>query len=172
MSSEMLLAAAIAAVFIVPALILPNVGRGMLAALFLGGSVFNLLYTLPNAPQSLLDLVSTAPIPLYREVIGYVVAWNAATAFILSIAVFELVTGLLILWRGNLARLALLGAGAWCLGMLPVIPPEAIVVGAALTGTPGVAALLLARRRYGGSLPSIAPAHLHKPTAPHPASVR
>src|SRR5947209_8594326 len=148
MPSEILLAAPIAAIFIVPALTLPNVGRGMLAALFLGGGLFNLLYTLPNAPQSLLDLVATAPVPPYREVIGYVVAWNAGPAFVLAVVAFEFVTGLWILWRGTLARLALLAAGAWCLGMLPVIPPEGILVGVALTGTPGVAALLLARRHY------------------------
>jgi hypothetical protein len=139
MPSEILLAAAIAAIFIVPALTLPNVGRGMLAALFLGGGLFNLLNTLPGAPQSLLDLVAMAPVTPYREVIGYVVAWNAGPAFVLAIVAFEPVTGVLLLWRGNLARLA---------------------------------ALLLARRHYGESLPTIARAYLHKPAAPHAASVR
>jgi hypothetical protein len=170
MPSEVLLAAAIAAVFFVPALVLPNLGRALIAALFLGGSLFNLLYTLPNAPQSLLDLVATAPIPPYREVIGYVVGWNAAQAFTLAVIAFELVTGASILRRGNVARLALLGAGAWCLAMLPVIPPDGLLVGAALTGTPGLAALLLSRRAYPETLPAVVRAHLHRPAARPAAS--
>jgi hypothetical protein len=159
----MLLAAAIAAAFVVPAVVRPTLGRAMLGALFIGGSLFNLLYTLPNAPQSLLNLVATVPIPPYREVIGSVLAWNAAQPFMLLVAAFEIVTGSLILWRGGLCRLALLAAGAWCLGMLPVIPPQGTLVGMALTGTPGVAALLLARRAFMDSVPSLARRHLRRP---------
>src|SRR5437762_2262626 len=122
MWTEILLAVAITAVFLAPALIRPGLGRGMLGALFIGGGVFNVLYTLPNTPQSLVDLVSTAPIPPYRELIGYIVAWNLAPEFVVAVATFELLTGSLILWRGSLSRLALVAAGGWCLGMLPVIP--------------------------------------------------
>src|SRR5438067_9242373 len=152
MWTEILLAAAISAVFLVPALVRPTVGRGILGALFIGGSVFNLLNTLPNAPQSLLDLVSTAPIPPHGEVIAYVVAWNFAPAFVVAVAAFELITGSLILWRGKLSRLGLVVAGGWSLGMLPVIPPAGALVGAALTGAPGLAAFVLARGNYRESV--------------------
>jgi hypothetical protein len=161
MTNEILLAAAITAVFLVPALVRPSVGRAMVGALLIGGGIFNLLFTLPNAPQSLFDLVATAPIPPYREVVGYVVAWNATQAFVLLVVAFEIVTGSLVLWRGSLSRLPLLAAGAWCLGMLPVIPPAGVLVGLALTGTPGVAALLLARRDYPESVLTIARQHLY-----------
>src|SRR5690242_675382 len=162
MWTDILVAAAITAVFLVLAVVRPGLGRGMLGALFIGGSVFHVLYTLPNTPQSLVDLVSTAPIPPYREVIGYVVAWQFAPAFVIAVATFELATGLLILRRGSISRLGLVVAGAWCLGMLPVIPPDGAVVGVALTGTPGVAALLLARYHYRRSVFTVMPGHLRK----------
>src|ERR1051326_265404 len=138
MMNEILLAAAIAAVFLVPALFRPSVGRALVGMLFLGGAVFNLLYTLPNVPRSLLDLVATVPIPPYRDVIGYVLAWRIEQSFVLAVTAFEIVTGSLILWRGSPARIALLVAGAWSISMLPVIPPQGILLGVALTGTPGV----------------------------------
>src|SRR5690349_3556904 len=128
MWTEILLAAAITAVFVVRALVRPGLGRGMLGALFIGCSVFNALYTLPHTPQSLVELVSTAPIPPYREVIGYVVGRQFAPAFVIAVATFELAIGSLILWRGSISRLALVVAGAWCLGMLPVIPPDGAVI--------------------------------------------
>lgn len=168
MWTEILLAAAIAAVFLVPALVRPTVGRGILGALFIGGSVFNLLYTLPNTPQSLLDLVSTAAFPPYREVIAYVVARNLGPALVVAVSTFELITGSLILWRGGRSRLGLVFAGGWCLGMLPVIPPAGAFVGLALTGTPGLAALLLARGNYHESVFTIVRRHLRKRLADRP----
>jgi hypothetical protein len=136
---------AIASLFLAPALLRPTLGRVVLAVMFVGGGLFNLLYTLPNTPGSLVDLVATAPIPPYREVVGAAVAWHAAPALVLAVVAFELAAGLLILWRGRLARLALLAAGVWGLGMLPVIPPYGLPIGLALTGAPGLAGLLLAR---------------------------
>jgi hypothetical protein len=144
---ELLIGGAIAALFLVPALWRPRLGRALLGLMFIGGGLFNLLYTLPNAPDSLLTLVATAPIPPYREVVAAAVAWGAAPALAVVVAAFEVTAGLLILWRGPLARLAMLGAGAWGLGMLPVIPPYGLPIGLALTGAPGLAGLLLARRR-------------------------
>jgi len=113
--------------------------------MFIAGGLFNLLYTLPNTPESLLALVATAPIPPYREVVGAMVGWGAAPVLALLVAAFEVTAGVLILWRGSLARLAMLAAGAWGLGMLPVIPPYGLPIGIALTAAPAVAALLLAR---------------------------
>jgi len=142
---ELLIAGAIASLFLLSALWHPRLGRAILSLMFIGGGLFNVLYTLPNAPDSLLALVATAPIPAYREVVGAVVGWGAALAVL--VAAFEVTAGLLILWRGPLARLAMLAAGAWGLGMLPVIPPYGLPIGLALTGAPGVAGLLLARDR-------------------------
>jgi hypothetical protein len=163
MVTEILLAAAITAVFVVPALLRPTLGRGILSLLFLGGGLFNLLYTFPNAPRSLVDLVATAPIPPYREVVAMAVARQAAPALALATVACEFTAGGLILWRGPSARLALLGAGAWGFGMLPVIPPEGMLVGVALTGAPGLAALLLARRTYADSVLTVAWRYLHGP---------
>jgi hypothetical protein len=140
-----LIALLIAAVFLVPALAWPTVGRGLVGLLFIGGAVFNVAYTLPNAPGSLEALVATTPVPLHAWVVQLVVAWNVAPLFVLLVAAFELAVGLLALWRGPLVRLALLGAGLWGIGMLPVVPPDGILVGVALTAAPGLAALLLLR---------------------------
>src|SRR5919201_3202159 len=141
----------IAALFLAPALVHPTLGRVVLSAMFLGGAVFNLLYTLPNSPGALVALVATAPVPPYREVVGAAVAWNATPVLALLVVAFELTASLLILWRGPLARVALLAAGGWGLGMLPVIPPYGLPVGVALTGAPGLAALLLAPGPYPGA---------------------
>jgi hypothetical protein len=141
------LALAIAALFFIPATRWPTAGRLLVALVFLGGAAFNLAYTLPRAPGSLEDLVATAPVPLYGDVVRAAVAWNAA-AFTLLVVAFELAVGLLALWHGPLVRLALLGAAAWCIGMLPVVPPDGVLIGIALTGAPGAAALLLARHTY------------------------
>ena len=149
---DVLIGAAMAGLFLAPALVRPTLGRVVLAAMFIGGGLFNLLSTVPNAPGSLMDLVATAPIPPYREVVGAAAAWNATAALVLAVVVFELSAGLLILWRGPLARLALVAAGIWGLGMLPVIPPYGLPIGIALTGAPGMAGLLLARGTYRESV--------------------
>lgn len=145
---DILIAVVIASVFLVPALFRPTLGRIVLALMFVGGATFNLLYTLPNTPGSLLALVATAPIPPYKQVINAAVAWNVTSALALAVVVFEMTAGLLILWRGRPARAALVAAGAWGLGMLPVIPPEGWLIGIATTGAPGVAGLILARHSY------------------------
>jgi hypothetical protein len=146
------IAALIASVFLAPAVLRPTLGRVLLSMLFIGGALFNLLYTLPNAPGSLVTLVATAPIPPYKEVIATAIAWNATAALAVAVVVFEFAVGLLILWRGRSARVAMLAAGAWGIGMLPVIPPEGLLIGIATTGAPGVAGLLLARHKYRESL--------------------
>src|SRR5919112_1650024 len=124
-----LIAAAMASLFLAPALLRPALGRSILSLMFVGGALFNLLYTLPNAPASLATLVATAPIPPYREVVAAVTERHASQAFLLAVIAFEAATGLLILWRGRAARIAQLAAGAWGLGMLPVIPPQAVLIG-------------------------------------------
>src|SRR5919202_3187013 len=58
MLTEILVAVAIATVFLAPALFRPTPGRVVLSMLFVGGGLFNLLYTLPNAPGSLVALVA------------------------------------------------------------------------------------------------------------------
>jgi hypothetical protein len=165
MLTEILVAVAIATLFLAPALFRPTLGRVVLSMLFVGGGLFNLLYTLPNAPGSLVSLVATAPIPPYREVVATAVARNATPALALAAVAFELTAGLLILWRGPLARLALVAAGVWGLGMLPVIPPEGLLIGIALTGAPGLAGLLLARCSYPESVfaPMARPIHDPRP---------
>ena len=168
--TDSVIGGAIAALFLAPALVRPTPGRAVLSVMFLGGALFNLLYTLPNMPGSLVDLVATAPIPPYREVVGAAVAWNATPALALLVVAFELTAGLLILWRGPLARVALLAAGVWGLGMLPVIPPYGLPIGVALTGAPGLAALLLARGTYPESVFTLAGHALRSPR-PHARSV-
>jgi hypothetical protein len=153
---SIVVAIAIASLFLAPALLRPTLGRAVLSAMFLGGALFNLLYTLPNTPGSLVALVANAPIPPYRDVVNAAVAWNAATALALATIVFETSAGLLILWRGPAVRLALLAAGAWGLGMLPVVPPDGVLIGIALTGAPGAAVLLLARHSYPQTVFAIA----------------
>jgi hypothetical protein len=49
--------------------------------------------------------------------------------------------------------------------MLPVIPPGGALIGVALTGTPGLTALLLARGNYPNSVFTVVLRHLHKPLA-------
>jgi hypothetical protein len=150
--AELLIALAIAAVFLVPAVLWPAVGRTLLGVFFLGGALFNLLYTLPHLPTSLEGLVATAYVPFYRDVVEAAVGWRLDGALVLLVIVFEATAGLLVLWRGPLARLALLAAGAWGLGMLPVIPPEGVAIGVVLTGAPGLAGLVLLRRAYSESV--------------------
>jgi hypothetical protein len=136
-SVDILISVLIATLFLAPALFRPTVGRMVLALMFFGGAIFNLLYTLPNTPGSLVALVATAPIPPYKEVISAAIAWNVTSALALAVVVFEMTTGLLILGRGRSARAAMVAAGAWGLGMLPVIPPEGWLIGIATTGAPG-----------------------------------
>jgi len=150
------IALAIASVFLAPALFRPTLGRILLSAMFLGGASYNLFNTLPNTPGSLQGLVATAAIPPYREAVNAAVAWNAAPVLVVATIMFEATAGGLMLWRGPLVRLALMAAGAWGLGMLPVIPPDGVLIGIALTGAPGVAGLLLARNRYPRSAYAIA----------------
>jgi hypothetical protein len=149
---EILIAVVIAGLFLVPALFRPTLGRIVLSLMFVGGAVFNLLYTLPATPGSLITLVATAPVPPYKQVIDTAVAWNATPALAVTTVAFEATVGLLILWRGRPARLALLAAGAWGIVMLPVIPPGGVLIGTALTGAPGLAGLLLARHDYQESV--------------------
>ena len=150
--STVLIAITIATVFLAPALFRPTLGRVVLSAMFLGAALFNLLYTLPNLPGSLEALVATAPIPPYREVVDAAIDWNAAPLLVAATIMFEATVGAVMLWRGPLVRLAFLAAGAWGLAMLPVIPPSGVLIGIALTGAPGVAGLLLARRFYPRSV--------------------
>jgi hypothetical protein len=115
-------------------------------ALFLGGALFNSLYTFPNAPASLFALVASAPVPPYREVVAAANAWNATPLLALAVVAFELTAGFVILWRGWLVRIALLAAGAWGLGMLPVIPPYGLPIGLA-AASPWQTASWHSRRR-------------------------
>jgi hypothetical protein len=146
--TTVLIALTIATIFVGPALFRPTLGRLLLSAMFLGGALFNFLYTLPSVPGSVQALVTTAPVPPYRQVVDAVVALNIAPALVVATTLFEATVGALMLWRGRLARLSLLAAGVWGLAMLPVIPPDAVLIGIVLTGAPGVAGLLLARRTY------------------------
>jgi hypothetical protein len=159
---SILIALAIATVFLAPALFRPTVGRIVLSAMFVGGAEYNLLNTLPNTPGSLVDLVATAPIPPYREVVDAAIAWNAAPLLVAITIFFEATAAVLMLWRGPLARLALVAAAGWSLGMLPVIPPDGVLIGIALTGAPGVAGLVLARYRYPRSVFAIAASAAHQ----------
>ena len=132
-ATDLAIGFAIALVFLAPAFAWPTSGRAMLGVFFIGGATFNLLYTLPNLPASLEALVATSTFPLYRDVVEVAVAWRVDAAFIVVVIVFEATAGALTLWRGPLARVALLAAAAWGLGMLPVIPPYGLPIGVALT---------------------------------------
>jgi hypothetical protein len=89
-----------------------------------------------------LALVATTTVPLYRDVVELAVTWRVDVALIAVVIAFEATAGALTLWRGPLARVALLAAAAWGLGMLPVIPPYGLPIGLALTGAPALAAAL------------------------------
>ena len=134
--------------FLAPAVLRPAFGRTLVGVFFLGGALVSLLYTLPTLPGSLEGLVATASVPLYRAVVQGAVARHLDGPLVLLVVAFELAPGC---WRcgAPLARLALLGAGLWGLGMLPVVPPDGLPVGVALTGAPGLAGLLLARALPG-----------------------
>jgi hypothetical protein len=166
---DFLIAGGIAILFLAPALLRPGLGRVVLSAMFLGGGLFNLAYTLPNAPGSLQNLVASARIPVYREVLSAAAARNATPALVLAVVAFEVATGVLILWRGPLARGALIAAGAWTVGMLPLIPPHGLPIGIALTGAPGLAALILARRTYPHTVFALVDSASRRPLgrAPH-----
>jgi len=151
-ATDLAIGLAIALVFLAPALARPTLGRVLLGVFFIGGATFNLLYTLPNLPASLAALVATSTIPLYRDVVELAAAWHVDVALIAVVIAFEATAGALTLWRGPLARGALLLAAAWGLGMLPVIPPYGLPIGLALTGAPALAALLLFRNRYPESV--------------------
>ena len=69
-------------------------------------------------------LVATAPIPLYKQVVDAAIAWDATRILVVAVIAFEASAGVLMLWRGRPARVALLAAGMWGLAMLPVIPPH------------------------------------------------
>jgi hypothetical protein len=158
-----LVATMTSAVFLLPAVFRPTLGRSLVGLFFIAGALFNLFLTLPNSPASLEALVATAFVPFYRDVMYAAIAWNA-TALLLLVIAFELAVGLLALWRGPLVKLALLGAGAWGIGMLPVIPPDGLLIGAALTAAPGIAALLL-RRDYDEHVLTIARRRLRRERA-------
>jgi hypothetical protein len=56
---------------------------------------------------------------------------------------------------GSAERLGLLAAAVWSIGMLPLIPPDGMLIGIALTGAPGVSALILmARHRVSVMAPT------------------
>jgi hypothetical protein len=61
--TDILIAILIASLFLAPALLRPTLGRIVLSAMFLGGALFNLLYTLPNAPGSVEALVADGANP-------------------------------------------------------------------------------------------------------------
>ena len=145
---ELLIGLAIAGVFVVPALAWPTLGRAIVGLFFIAGTLVNTFFTLPMLPGSLEALVATAPIAIYHDVVRTAVDWRLDTVLVALVIIFELAVGLLVLWRGPLVRLGLLGAAAWGLGMLPVVPPYGLPIGVALTAAPGVAALLLARGEY------------------------
>ncbi len=109
--AELLIGLAVAAQFLAPAVLWPTLGRTLVGVFFLGGALVNLLYTLPSLPGSLEGLVATAAIHPYREVVQGAVARHLDATLVLLVVTFELAAGLLALWRGPLARLALLGAG-------------------------------------------------------------
>jgi len=98
---SILIAVGISSVFLVPALLRPTLGRIVLSLMFVGGACFNMLHTLPNTPAALVQLVATAPIPPYREIIGAAVAWHITPALAVLVIAFELSAGLLMLWRGG-----------------------------------------------------------------------
>ena len=67
--SELLIGLAVAALFLVPAVLRPALGRALVGVFFLGRALVNLVYTLPNLPGSLEGPVATASVPLYRAVV-------------------------------------------------------------------------------------------------------
>ena len=149
-----------AVLLLAPGLRWPTVGRLVIGLYFVGGSLFNLLVTLPDRDRMLTGLVATASIPFYRDVVRLALAWDLAGPPVVLVAAFELTVGVLSLSRGGAAGLGLLGAAAWYVGMLPVLPPDGLAIGLGVTAAPALLALLLARRDHDRDLPAIARASL------------
>jgi hypothetical protein len=168
--TELLVGLAVAALFLAPALIRPAVGRALVGGFFLAGALVNLGYTLPTVPAALEGLVATAAVPIYQEVVRVAVSRGLDGPLVLLVVAFEVTVGLLALGRGPLARLALLGAGVWGLGMLPVVPTHGLPIGLALTGAPALAALLLVRHAYPESVFGAAARRARGQRRPGPAA--
>ena len=125
----------IAVVFLAPAVARPTLGRALLGLFFVGGALVNLLYTLPHLPASLEGLVATASVAFYRGVVQAAVAARLDGILVLLVIAFEVAAGVLVLWRGPLWVVALLGHIA--AGIVTVAIPGwwrlAVVVASALS---------------------------------------
>jgi hypothetical protein len=144
--------ALLAALFVGLALRWPNGARALIAAVFVGGALFNLLVALPDAGPMLRGLVATSYLPFYRDVVAAAVSISAG-GFLLLVVLFEATVAVSTLWRGPAAKLGLAGAALWCLAMLPVVPPHAWLGSTLALAAVAFSAVLLTRRDFGVGRP-------------------
>jgi hypothetical protein len=138
----LIVGALLALLFVGLAVRVPNGGRALIALVFAGGALFNLLVSLPNAEGA-----------LHRDVVAIAIEVSAP-GFLVLVVAFEVAVAALTAAWGRLATLGLAGAALWSVAMLPVVPPHAWLGSALGMLAVAAAAALLARHRFDASLPA------------------
>ena len=133
----------------------PNVGRAVVALLFIAMALLVNVSLAVRDPQSFVSFADGAHFAPYREVALRVVA-PAPAIFGLVVAAYELALALLMLLRGSAVRIGLAGAALFLIGIVPLGLEEAPNV--ILAG--GLAYLLT--RTFGATLPQLALAWLRR----------
>lgn len=111
---------AVGLTFLLESLVRPKSGRMSFGVLFLVTCVINVLIALLS-PGSLAHITDNALLPFYRDVTTQLIA-PFATPFLLLLALYELLVGLLILSKGRLVKVGLIGGMLFCLALIPVGP--------------------------------------------------
>jgi len=119
----MLIPIIVSSVFVLAVMILclikPNVGRIFLGLFFLVMAIgVNGSFTFTN-PQAYVEYASGALIPLYRDIALTIVEFNPMLFGLLLMA-FEIVMGLLILYKQKSVRIGLIGTIVFLIGMAPL----------------------------------------------------
>jgi len=112
----------------------PNAGRIFLGIFFLVMAIgVNGWFTFTN-PQVYIDYISDALIPIYRDIALTIVELNPVL-FALLLMAFEITMGLLLLSKGNLVKIGLVGTMIFLVGIAPLsfiqIPWLGLLIGQA-----------------------------------------
>ena len=119
----MLIPFIVSSVFVLAVIILcfikPNAGRIFLGLFFLVMAIgVNGSFTFTN-PQAYVEYASGALIPIYRD-IGLTIVQLNPMLFGLLLMVFEIVMGLLILYKQKSVRIGLIGTMVFLIGIAPL----------------------------------------------------
>ena len=97
----------------------PNIARGFAGFGFIAAGIVNLIVAWTN-PESYVDAYGpTAILGIYEDLIEGAFARHT-TLFVSLIAIGQLISGLLMLLRGNLAKLGLMGGIIFLLAFVPL----------------------------------------------------